>query len=116
MTFIVNTLLPIILLIGFISYSFKVYYHFLYLKLIKKYPKEWSFISLLYTFNINLIDRFEIILPFIITKKNSDLTYDENRRIGSLKKRIIICLLLFFICFICVVPLGIFLQNKFNIN
>ena len=112
MEFIVRTVLPIILFMGFISYVFKVYYHFLYLKIIKKYPNNLNFFHFLNTETMDLIDRFEIILPFIIIRKNIELSNEESQKVSILKKRIMICILIFIVGFVCVIPLGIFLQNK----
>lgn len=78
MQFIIKTLLPIILFIGFISYMFKVYYHFQYLKLIKEYSQNMNFIEFIGGFYVNLMDRIEIILPVIINRKDSKKLIREN--------------------------------------
>ncbi len=113
MEFIINTVLPISLFIGFISYMLKCYYHFLYLKIIKKYLKGMSFFNFLGSINRYLIDRFEIILPFIFIRKNVKLTIDERKKVNYLRKRIILFLLIFIFSFVFVMPLGIYLQNNF---
>jgi len=111
MDFIVKTLLPIVLFLGFISYCLKVYYHFSYLKIIKNYPKQLSFFMFLGFVNAYIIDRFEIILPFLLKRRKSNLTDAEVKIVVTLEKRIMICIILSIIGF-ATIPLGIYLQNN----
>lgn len=114
MYFIVKILLPIFLFIGFIAYYFKAYFHFSYLKIIKKYPKKLSFFRFSGFENVYFIDWFEIIIPFLFRRKKNNLSDSEIKKAIKLEKRIIICIIIFLSGF-ATIPLGIYLQNRFNI-
>lgn len=110
MNFLVQTLLPTILILGFISYFFKVYYHFLYLKILKKYPKNINFLSMAgFSFKY-YFDRLETILPFIKKRKKINLSSEEVAKLEILEKRIFFFLIVSIIGFLTI-PLGIYLQK-----
>ncbi len=112
---IVNIIMPIILFIGFLSYTLKTYYHFLYLRLVKNYPKELSFMRFMRFINEYFFDRFEIILPFLFKRNLKNLTTDDKEKAKHIEK-IIFRLLIISIIGFSMIPLGIYLQNRFNIN
>lgn len=110
MNFLINSLLPLILLLGFISYLLKVYYHFLYLKLLKKYPKNVRLLNMEgFSFKYYL-DRFETILPFIKKRKKVNLPLEDVARLELYEKRILFFLIISIIGFLTI-PIGIYLQK-----
>ena len=112
---IVNIILPIMLIAGFISYSFKTYFHFVYLKLVKNYPEELSFMRFLRFINNYFFDGFEIILPFLFKRNLKNLNTENKERAKRIEKIIFRLLILSLIGF-STIPLGIYLQDRFNIN
>ena len=114
MSFIVNVVVPLMLFVGFISYGIKVYFHFLYLKVIKKYPEQLSYLKFLGSVNSSFfIDRIEIITPYLKIRKKNNLSDFEIKKAIVIEKRIKICLIIALIGF-AAIPLGIYLQGRLN--
>ena len=109
MGFILKTVLPSILFIGFFAYIIKVYYHFQYLKIVKKYPSDLTFFRFNSYINEYFFDRFELIMPILIKRKKENLSEIEYNNAIKLEKRIIILILITIIGFSSI-PLGIYLQ------
>ncbi len=112
MDFVINIFLPAILTIGFISYCCKSYFHFLYLKIVKGYPKELSFYKFISFVNAHFFDRLEIIMPLLIKRNKESLSENEFKKAKLLEKRIIYCIILTVIGFLTI-PIGLYLQNNY---
>lgn len=110
MDFIVNTFLPLLLFIGFVAYCLKTYFHFLYLKIIKRYPDNLNFFRFLSFINSHFMDRVEIILPFLWIRNKTYLSESNALKARLLENKIIICIVISIIGFSSI-PLGIYLQS-----
>lgn len=107
MTLLEKILLPFVFA-GFIAYNFKVYYHFLYLKIFNNYPKDVSFLGFKgFSFKY-YSDRFETILPILFKGNKNGFSTDVKRKLELLEKRIQICLIIFVFGFI-VIPMVVLL-------
>lgn len=111
----VKKVFPAILFIGFISYIFKTYYHFLYLKLAKNYPEDLTFMRFMSFINTYFFDRFEIVLPFFFKRNLNNLNLKNKEKAERIEKKVFRFLIISLIGF-SIIPLGIYLQNRFNLN
>ena len=110
MDFILKTILPSILFIGFFSYMIKAYYHFQYLKIVKKYPDDLTFFHFNSYINEYFFDRFELIVPILVRRKKEGLSKIDYNKAIKLEKLIIILIIITIIGFSSI-PLGIYIQN-----
>lgn len=111
MSILIEFILPFILIIGFLSYFLKVYYHFLYLKKIKNYPENIGILNNHGFSIVYLADRLETILPFLLKRDKIKFKDDDRIALEHLEKRIFICIIIFIIG-MCSIPLGIYLLNN----
>ncbi len=110
MTLIEKILFPFVFA-GFIAYFFKVYYHFLYLKIFNNYPQDIGFLSFKgFSFKY-YSDRFETILPILFKGNKNGFSADKKMKLESLEKRIRLCLIIFLLGFI-VLPTVVFWVKK----
>ncbi len=107
---IVHQILPAILTLGLIGYGVKNYFHFKYLKIIKKHPKESTF----WEFNRNILPYFKdnivTFLPFSIRQTRTKLPPEKYKKAQQYERTIKICLTLFYLG-LSTIPLGIKLQE-----
>lgn len=106
MTLVEKIFFPFVIL-GFVAYAFKIYYHFLYLKIFNNYPQDLDFLSFKgFSFKY-CSDRVETILPILFKGNKNGFSTDMKRKLEFLEKRIQICLIIFVFGFI-VVPIIVF--------
>jgi len=113
MDLLINTILPFILFIGFVFYGFKVYNHFLVLKIVNNYPSDLNFMKFMSYINYKFFDRLILILPFYFRIDLNKYPKEKQEIISKLERRILATLIIAVIGFLTI-PLGIYLQNHYQ--
>lgn len=94
-------------MLGFLSFGFKGYLHFKYLKIVENYPKDLKFIQI---GAYNFFDLFVIILPFFWRFQDDKIPHGQFNTCKLLEKLINICLTFFYFGILLLI-LGIKLQK-----